>query len=118
MLQETCRDLALLPVQNAALARMDVESLAFRNPTFDGLLSGFAIFWFPQPKHTLAEWYRVLRPGGSVGISLSGGGNERWGWYEELLLAYDKIFHFPLSPSGYGLRKPEEIASALSIWTS
>jgi ubiquinone/menaquinone biosynthesis C-methylase UbiE len=114
MLQETARDLARLGVQNVALARMDAESLAFQDAVFDGLLCGFAIFLFSQPNHTLAGWSRVLRPGGRIGISVSGGGDERWRWYEELLLSYHETHQFPLSPGGGGLRKPEEIASALA----
>jgi O-methyltransferase / aklanonic acid methyltransferase len=114
MVKETHSELSRMGLQNVTVLRMDAEQLAFSEVTFDHLLCGFAIFFFPQPDRTLLEWSRVLRPGGKVGISVSGGGDERWQWYEELLLTYHHTHHFPLSPAGCGLRKPAEVEAALS----
>jgi SAM-dependent methyltransferase len=113
MVSETSADISLMAVRNATVLRMDAEHLAFRDATFDYLICGFAVFLFPQPDRTLSEWRRVLRPGGKVGISVAGRGDERWRWYEELLIAYHHAHHFPLSPGG-GLREPEDIEVALT----
>jgi ubiquinone/menaquinone biosynthesis C-methylase UbiE len=114
MLKETAKDLTNLGMRNATLIRMDAENLAFRDAAFDRLLCGFAIFLFSLPEQALSEWYRVLRPGGSVGISVTGSGDERWRWYEELLLAYHHTYKFPLSPNADGLRGAEAIKRALA----
>src|SRR5262245_30222751 len=70
MVKETHAELAQLSFQNITVLRMDADHLAFSEVTFDYLLCGFAIFFFPQPERTLLEWSRVLRPGGKVGISV------------------------------------------------
>jgi ubiquinone/menaquinone biosynthesis C-methylase UbiE len=114
MVSETAADISLMAVRNATVLRMDAEHLAFRDATFKYLTCGFAIFLFPQPDRTLSEWLRVLLPGGKVGISVAGRGDERWRWYEELLVEYHNAHHFPLSPGGSGLRDPEAIEAALS----
>src|SRR5262245_60192912 len=64
MVKETHSELSRMGLQNVTVLRMDAEQLAFSEVTFDHLLCGFAIFFFPQPDRTLLEWSRVLRPGG------------------------------------------------------
>jgi ubiquinone/menaquinone biosynthesis C-methylase UbiE len=113
MVSETSADISRMAVQNATVLRMDAEHLAFRDATFDYLICGFAMFLFPRPDRTLSEWRRVLHPGGKVGISIAGRGDERWRWYEELLIAYHHAHDFPLSAGGSGLREPEAIEAAL-----
>ena len=48
---------------------MSADQLDFPNATFDGVLCGFALWFFPQPHHTLDEFFRVLKPGGRVGLT-------------------------------------------------
>jgi SAM-dependent methyltransferase len=93
---------------------MDAQLLAFPDARFDRLLCGFAVFLMSRPCITLPEWHRVLRPGGKIGISISGAGDARWRWYEELLLAYQNIHQFPLSPGGGGPRNAEDVEAALA----
>jgi ubiquinone/menaquinone biosynthesis C-methylase UbiE len=114
MLRETAADLARLNLRSAFLAQMDAQQLAFQDASFDRLLCGFAVFLMSQPSSTLLEWRRVLRPGGRIGISVSAAGDARWRWYEQLLLAYQKIHRFPLSPGGEGLRNAEDVKAALA----
>jgi ubiquinone/menaquinone biosynthesis C-methylase UbiE len=114
MVSETFADISRSALRNATVLRMDAEHLAFRDATFDYLICGFAMFLFPQPDCTLSEWHRVLRPAGKIGISVAGRGDERWQWYEELLIAYHHTHHFPLSPGGGGLREPMAIVAALT----
>lgn len=76
MLKNTAADprTAGLPI---SLARMDAERLAFTGSTFDIVLCGHAIFYFPQAVH---EFYRVLRPGGQVGLTIIAEGTFDWLW--------------------------------------
>jgi ubiquinone/menaquinone biosynthesis C-methylase UbiE len=50
---------------------MDAEHLDFPDASFDRVLCGFGIMFFPDQLRGLAEFRRVLRPGGQVGVSTS-----------------------------------------------
>ncbi|HLM63199.1 MAG TPA: methyltransferase domain-containing protein [Acidimicrobiales bacterium] len=58
------------------VAVMDAETLDVPDAAFDVVLCGFGIFFLPSPERALAEWRRVLRPGGTVAVStfVTGGG--------------------------------------------
>jgi ubiquinone/menaquinone biosynthesis C-methylase UbiE len=51
------------------VAVMDAEALDVADAAFDVVLCGFGIFFLPSPERALAEWRRVLRPGGAVAVS-------------------------------------------------
>lgn len=61
-----------LPVM---LGQMDAEHLAFGTGVFDLILCGHAIFFFPQ---AVPEFYRVLKPGGKVGLTIIARGCFDW----------------------------------------
>ena len=48
---------------------MDAERLDFPDASFDRVLCGFGVMFFPQLPHALAEAHRVLAPGGQLGVS-------------------------------------------------
>lgn len=48
---------------------MDAEHLAFPDASFDRVLCGFGLMFFPDLPQALAECRRVLRPGGRLGVS-------------------------------------------------
>ena len=50
--------------------RMDAERLELPSESFDVVLSGFALTHVPRPELATREIFRVLRPGGRVGIAL------------------------------------------------
>ena len=50
--------------------RMDAEHLELPDQSFDVVLSGFALTHVPRPELALREIFRVLRPGGRLGIAL------------------------------------------------
>lgn len=98
--------------QQPLLLCMDAEQLAFPDASFDALLCGFAIFFLDASK-ALTEWKRVLRPAGRLAISVSGGNDPRWDWYEAELRQYRDQYQIPLSRGSSGLHQPDEIARAL-----
>lgn len=54
---------------NAQVQVMDAEYIDFPNEAFDRVLCGFGIMFFPDQDRALAEFKRVLKPGGQIGIS-------------------------------------------------
>lgn len=52
---------------------MDAERLAFHNGSFDAVLSLYALSHFPRPDQSLAEMYRVLKPGGTLVVGVGSG---------------------------------------------
>jgi len=48
---------------------MDAEALEFPDATFDRVLCGFGVMFFPELGRALSEFRRVLTPGGRLGIS-------------------------------------------------
>lgn len=93
MVLETSADLREKQITNATVQQMDGEQLAFPNASFDAVLCSHALPLFPQVERAIAEFYRVLHPGGKVGICMPYGGDERWMWYTQLVFAYHHTFH-------------------------
>ena len=48
---------------------MDAEQLDFPDAAFDRVLCGFGVMFFPHLDQALAEFRRVLKPGGRLGVS-------------------------------------------------
>lgn len=69
MLRETAREMEGAAWQNVELQQMDAEQLQFPDGAFDWVLCGFALWFFPHPHHALQEFYRVLKPGGRLGLT-------------------------------------------------
>ena len=76
--------------------RMDAEQLDLESDSFDVALSAFALTHVPRPELAMREIFRVLRPGGRLGIALGSR---------------------PPSPSGAQLRHAvSEIARRIEQW--
>jgi O-methyltransferase / aklanonic acid methyltransferase len=56
-------------IANAEALVADAEDLPFADGSFDAVLCGFGLFFFPDPQRALAGFRRVLRPGGVVALS-------------------------------------------------
>lgn len=66
MLAQARRKTGNLPVE---FHEMDAEELQFPDDTFDVVVCGFAVFFFPNMIQAIREMRRVLRPGGRVAFS-------------------------------------------------
>lgn len=59
---------------NVTFCRMDAEQLGFPDASFDAVTCAFSLFQFPDMGRALAEMWRVLKPGGRLGLSNWGPG--------------------------------------------
>ena len=113
MVRELSAELAQSGVANAEARQMDAESLQFPDASFDRVLCGMSLFLFPHPERALAEFHRVLKPGGRAAISTLGKlFHAQWQWFDELVAAYLP----PAPPSdatATAYDKPEQLVSAL-----
>jgi ubiquinone/menaquinone biosynthesis C-methylase UbiE len=105
MVAATNTEIAARGLQNVSVQVMDAERLTFPDATFDALTCGFAIF-FMSERGALAEFRRVLRPGGVLALSTwapinpSSEEAARWRWHSDLLKRYQPAPpNAPASPS-------------------
>lgn len=69
MVRETMAEIQNAGPSNTEMLLMDAEELQFPDASFDCVLAGFSLWFFPQPPRALAEFLRVLKPGGRIGIT-------------------------------------------------
>ncbi len=109
MVAETTKELARQHLGNAEVRGMDAEHLEFPDASFDAVLCGFALFFFPRLRRAIAEFHRVLRSGGRLAVSTWGGTDPRWSWVREVLKAYTT----PVQLSTKALDTPTDLEGAL-----
>ncbi len=56
-------------ITGATFCQMDAERLDFPDASFDAVTCAFSLFQFPDMSRALAEMWRVLKPGGWLGLS-------------------------------------------------
>jgi O-methyltransferase/aklanonic acid methyltransferase len=89
MAEATNADIQRRGIQQAEARQMDAENLAFPNATFDYVLCGFSLPFFPHLQQALAEFRRVLKPGGRLAVTTwSDDEDPRWEWYDAMCDAY------------------------------
>lgn len=66
----------------------DASALEFERNSFDVVVSGFVVFFMPDPTAALREWARVLKPDGRLVMSTWTGGDPRWAWERELRMPF------------------------------
>ena len=58
---------------NLSFEEGDVQALPFPDASFDRVWSQFVLYFLPRPEAAIAEFRRVLRPGGRVAVALHEG---------------------------------------------
>jgi len=61
-----------LKLSNCKFSRMDAETLALPDASFDLALCALGLMYMPDPEQALREMCRVLRPGGRVSVAVWG----------------------------------------------
>ncbi len=67
--ERRARDMRL---SNCSFSRMDAESLALPDASFDVVLCALGLMYMPDPERAVREMRRVLRPGGRVALAVWG----------------------------------------------
>ncbi len=69
MVRETAREAASRGIRNARVIRMDAEDLHFPESSFDAVLCGLSLPFFPLPGEVLQAIRGLLRQGGVLAVS-------------------------------------------------
>jgi ubiquinone/menaquinone biosynthesis C-methylase UbiE len=110
MAEATQAEIGRRGIGQAAARQMDAEALAFPDAAFDYVLCGFSLPFFPHLQQALAEFRRVLKPGGRLAVTTwSDDEDPRWAWYDELCDAYQ----IGVKLRTQSLGTPEELHAAL-----
>jgi ubiquinone/menaquinone biosynthesis C-methylase UbiE len=87
MVQETAQDAQRRGLGHVQVCVMDAERLDFPEVSFDAVLCGFSIFFFPHAEAALAEFHRVLKPGGRLAVTTWAEMDPRWVWFGDFIRA-------------------------------
>lgn len=88
---------------NVGVCVMDAERLEFPDESFDCVLCGFSLYFFPRLEQALAEMRRVLRPDGRIAVTTwHKAGDSDWEWYRDLVKAYLPPQEEAAAPEGPG----------------
>jgi ubiquinone/menaquinone biosynthesis C-methylase UbiE len=110
MARETGLEIERRGLKQAETRQMDAEHLTFPDSSFDFVLCGFSLQFFPHLAQALSEFRRVLKPGGRIAVTTWGADDERWDWYDELRKAHGAVIKL----GSQSLDTPEEIQRWLS----
>lgn len=88
MVQETTAEIKRRNLSHVTMLLMDAERLMFPDACFDYVLCGFAIFLFPHLEQAWSEFFRVLRPGGKMGVTVAQDLDALSHWFGERITAY------------------------------
>ena len=113
MVERTRDEIAQRGVTNATVVRMDAEHLAFAPSSFDRVVCGFAVFFFPDVPRVLNELRRVLRRDGTVAFAFTRRTDPRWHWYGELLQRFGAHDGLPPLAGDAAIRNEGALVAAL-----
>jgi ubiquinone/menaquinone biosynthesis C-methylase UbiE len=75
---------------NCSFARMDGETLALPDASFDLALCALGLMYMPEPERALREMHRVLRAGGRVSLAVWGE-RSKCGWSAVFPIVDDEV---------------------------
>jgi ubiquinone/menaquinone biosynthesis C-methylase UbiE len=85
--ERRARDLEL---SNCIFSRMDAESLALPDASFDIAFCALGLMYMPDPEQALREMYRVLSPGGRISLAVWGE-RSKCGWSAIFPIVDDEV---------------------------
>lgn len=88
MVEALTPEIRLRGLENVEARVMDAENMLFPDATFDYVLCGFCLFFFPNLERALSEMLRVSKPNGHLVSSTWGKADDRWQWLDDLLESY------------------------------
>ena len=91
MARETEFEIQRRGFTQAEAQQMDAENLDFPAGSFDFVLCGFSLQFFPHLDRALAEFRRVLKPDGRVAVTTWGADDSRWDWFDNLRAEYQAV---------------------------
>lgn len=107
--------LAAAAPPNVTASVGDAESPAFAPASFDAVLSGFVIFFLPDPARALRSYRALLRPGGTVALStFPAQPPGKWAEVGTVISRYLPEAPAPGRPDQSPVAKPEGLAAALA----
>ncbi len=105
MARETQMEIQRRGLKQAEARQMDAEHLTFPDSSFDFVLCGFSLQFFPHLSRALSEFRRVLKPDGHIAVTTWASDDERWSWFDDLRNTYGAVIKL----GSQSLDKPEEI---------
>jgi SAM-dependent methyltransferase len=77
MVQEAVDRCQTLPFASVQGQQADASALPFEEGSFDAVIAMHMLYHLPDPEKGIAEMFRVLKPGGFLGVTTNGAGNMR-----------------------------------------
>jgi ubiquinone/menaquinone biosynthesis C-methylase UbiE len=115
MVKETGSEVSRDGLANATVLKMDAERIGFPDSTFDFVLCGLSLFFFPNLDQALAGFLRVLQSGGQFAAStLEKVEDERSKRFQELAESYKDYLRPVPSAEIKNLDSEEEMRQVLS----
>jgi O-methyltransferase / aklanonic acid methyltransferase len=105
MARETQMEIQRRGLQQAEARQMDAERLTFSDSSFDFILCGFSLQFFPHLEQALSEFRRVLKPDRHIAVTTWASDDERWNWFDDLRNEYGAVVKL----GSQSLDKPDEI---------
>jgi len=105
MARETEMEIERRGLNQAEARQMDAENLTFPDSSFDFVLCGFSLQFFPHLQQALSDFRRVLKPSGHIAVTTWASDDERWNWFDDLRNEYGAVVKL----GSQSLDKPEEI---------
>ena len=105
MARETDMEIQQRGLTQVEARQMDAEHLMFPDSSFDFVVCGFSLQFFPRLEQALSEFRRVLKPNGHIAVTTWAEDDECWNWFDELRNTYGAVVKL----GSQSLDKPDEI---------